>query len=101
LPDVESLVAMDLADGLAVELDRAALVGTSGQNNPVGVRYTSGIGTANPGTGTSVAYGDLIRFQTTVAANNALLPGFAYVTTPAVAGIFMGKSRFTNSDTPI
>lgn len=101
LPDVESLISMDLADGLAVELDRAALVGTSGSTNPVGVRFTTGIGTANPGTGSAVAYADLIKFQTTVAAANALLPGFTYITTPAVAGIYMGKSRFTNSDTPM
>lgn len=101
LPDVDSLISMDLADGLAIELDRAALVGTTGSTNPVGVRFTAGIGTANPGTGSAVAYADLIKFQTTVAAANALLPGFTYVTTPAVAGIFMGKSRFTNSDTPM
>lgn len=100
LPDVESMITMDLADGCAVELDRAALVGTSGSTNPVGVRFTTGIGTANPGTGTNVAYADLIKFQTTVAGNNALLPGFTYITTPAVAGVFMGKPRFTNSDTP-
>lgn len=100
LPDVESMITMDLADGCAVELDRAALVGTSGSTNPVGVRFTTGIGTANPGTGTNVSYADLIKFQTTVAASNALLPGFTYITTPTVAGIYMGKPRFTNSDTP-
>ncbi len=43
----------------------------------------------------------MIRFQTVVAGSNAFMPGFAYVTTPTVAGFLMAKSRFTNSDTPI
>jgi len=68
---------------------------------PTGISATSGIGTAAPATGTNIGYADMIRFQTTVAASNAMMPGFGYVTTPTIAGILMGKPRFTNSDTPI
>lgn len=100
-PDVETLVRQDLADGIAVKIDNAVIWGT-GANNPTGIRYTSGIGTANPTAGTAVVYADALRFQSTVAAANALAEGFTYLSTPAVAALLMGKPRFaTTGDTPI
>jgi HK97 family phage major capsid protein/HK97 family phage prohead protease len=101
-PDVETLVRQDLADGIAVKIDNAILWGT-GANNPTGIRYTSGIGTANPTAGTAVVYADALRFQSTVAAANAGGPdAFTYLATPAVAALLMGKPRFASQgDTPI
>lgn len=101
-PDAEALVSSDLAGALALGLDTAVLAGTSTDSSqPIGIRYTSGLGTANPTAGTAVAYADMIKFQTTVASSNALFDGFGYVCHPAIAGLLMGKPRFTNSDTPI
>jgi HK97 family phage major capsid protein len=101
-PDIENLVMSDLAGQIGVGLDLAILAGTSTDSTqPIGIRYTSGLGTANPTSGTAVTYADAIRFQSTVADSNALFTNFAYVARPAVAAIFMGKPRFTNSDTPI
>jgi HK97 family phage major capsid protein len=100
--DVENFIQQDLAKQIALAVDSAALAGTStNSTQPLGIRYTSGLGTANPTSGTAVTYADMIRFQSTVATSNALFEGFSYVTHPAVAGLLMGKSRFTNSDTPI
>lgn len=101
-PDIDALINNDLARSLAVGLDAAILAGTSTDSTvPLGIRFTSGIGTANPGTGSAVAYADMIKHQTTVAASNALMDNFAYFCHPAIAGVLMGKPRFTNSDTPI
>jgi HK97 family phage major capsid protein/HK97 family phage prohead protease len=101
-PDVEQLVNADLAALIALKVDAAVLAGTSTDSSvPLGIRYTSGLGTANPTSGTAVTYTDMIRFQSTVAAANALFDGFAYVCHPAIAAVVMGKPRFTNSDTPI
>jgi HK97 family phage major capsid protein len=99
-PEIEALITTDLADSIAVGLDAAVISGT-GANTPTGIRFQSGLGTANPTAGTNVAYADMIRFQSTVAGANAMFGSFAYLTTPTVAAILMGKSRFTNSDTPI
>ena len=100
--DVENFIQQDLAAQIALGLDTAALAGTStNSTQPLGIRYTTGLGTANPTSGTAVAYADMIRFQSTVASSNALFENFSYVCHPAVAGLLMGKSRFTNSDTPI
>jgi HK97 family phage major capsid protein/HK97 family phage prohead protease len=101
-PDIEMLVNADLAAAIALGLDTAVLAGTSTDSSqPLGIRYTSGLGTANPTSGTAVTYGDMIRFQSTVATSNAMFPAFGYVCHPTIAAILMGKPRFTNSDTPI
>ena len=101
-PDVENLINNDLAALVALKVDAAVLAGTSTDSSvPLGIRYTAGLGTANPTSGTAVAYGDMIKFQSTVAASNALFDGFSYVCHPAIAAVLMGKPRFTNSDTPI
>jgi HK97 family phage major capsid protein/HK97 family phage prohead protease len=97
----ESIVNADLAAVIGLAVDAAALSGPGTAGQPTGITATAGLGTANPTTGTNVGYADMIRFQTAVANANAMFPGFGYVTTPAVAGILMGKPRFTNSDTPI
>jgi len=100
--DVENLITSDLASLIALKVDAAVLAGTSTDSSvPLGIRFTSGLGTANPTAGTAVTYGDMIKVQSTVAAANALFDGFSYVTHPAIAAVLMGKPRFTNSDTPI
>jgi len=100
-PNAEGVVNADLARVIGLAVDAAAIAGPGTAGQPTGIISVSGVGTSNPSTGTAITYADMIRFQTTVAAANAFLPGFGYVTTPTVAGILMGKSRFTNSDTPI
>ena len=100
--DVENFINADLAALIALKVDAAVLAGTSTDSSvPLGIRYTSGLGTANPTAGTAVAYADMIRLQSTVAASNALFGGFGYVMHPGVSALLMGKPRFTNSDTPI
>lgn len=100
--DVENFINSDLAALIALKVDAAVLAGTSTDSSvPLGIRYTSGLGTANPTSGTDFTYKDAIRFQSTVAAANALFDGFGYVCHPAIAAVAMGKPRFTNSDTPV
>jgi HK97 family phage major capsid protein len=100
--DVERLINNDLAALIALKVDAAVLAGTSTDSSvPLGIRFTSGLGTANPGTATNVSYADMIKLQSTVAASNALFGNFSYVTHPSVAAVLMGKPRFANSDTPV
>lgn len=102
-PDVESLVNNDLASLIALKVDAAVLAGTSTDSSvPLGIRYTSGLGTANPTAGSAVNYADMIRYQSTVAASNAMFEGFAYVMHPSVAAVLMAKLRGgTTGDTMI
>jgi HK97 family phage major capsid protein len=95
-PDVEGLINSDLAALIALKVDAAVLAGTSTDSSvPLGIRYQTGLGTANPTSGTAVNYADLIRFQSTVASSNALFDQFTYVCHPAISALLMGK--FTNA----
>lgn len=97
-PSVDSLVNGDLAKGIALAVDLAAFHGTGAAGQPTGIANTSGIGSV---TGTSIAYGGMLEFQTDVAAANALAGNCAYVTTPAVAALLAQRARFSNTDTPL
>lgn len=94
----DQLVMNDLVAVLARAIDLAALEGTGASGQPAGISVTAGIGSV---TGTSLAYAGVIEFQSDVAAANALAPGCAYVTTPAVAALLKGRQRFTSTDTPL
>lgn len=97
-PAVDALVQNDLLRIAAIGIDKAALNGSGSSGEPTGVSATSGIGSV---TGTSLAYEDIVEFQTDVAASNALADGMAYVTTPAVAGLMKQRQRFSSTDTPL
>jgi len=96
-PAIDMLIMNDLARVLAIAVDLAALEG-NGSSAPVGIANTSGIGSV---TGTSLAYEDILEFQTDVAAANALAANCAYVTTPAVASLLAQRQKFSNTDTPL
>jgi len=97
-PSADSLVMNDLARVLAIAIDLAAFEGSGSAGQPLGITGAAGLGSVS---GTSMAWAQLVEFQTDVAASNALADKFAYVTTPAVAGLLMARSRFTNTDTPV
>lgn len=99
-PSAEQIVMNDLAAVVAQAVDNAAINGTGASGQPLGIVGTAGIGSV---TGTTLAYAGVLEFQTDVLAANALVnPGTAgYVTTPAVAALLAGRSRFTNTDTPL
>jgi HK97 family phage major capsid protein len=99
--NADAIINGDLAQVIGLAVDTAAISGPGTAGQPTGIMSTTGVGTSAPGTTTAISYADMIRFQTTVAGSNAFFPGFGYVTTPTVAGVLMGKPRFTNSDTPI
>jgi HK97 family phage major capsid protein len=96
-PGVEQIVTDDLAAVVARAIDLAGFEGT-GAPQPTGISGTAGIGSV---TGTSLAYAGVLEFQTDLAGANALVPGCAYVTTPAVAALLSARARFSNTDTPL
>jgi HK97 family phage major capsid protein len=99
-PSAEMIVMNDLAAVVALAVDSAAINGSGASGQPLGIVGTAGIGSV---TGTTLAYSGVLEFQTDVLAANALVnPASAgYVSTPAVAALLAGRSRFTNTDTPL
>jgi HK97 family phage major capsid protein len=99
-PSAEMIVMNDLGAVVALAVDSAAINGSGASGQPLGIVNTAGIGSV---TGTTLAYSGVLEFQTDVLAANALVnPASAgYVSTPAVAALLAGRSRFTNTDTPL
>ena len=97
-PSVEGIVTSDLAAVIAIAADLSVLNGSGAAGQPTGIIQTGGIGSV---TGTTLAYAGILEFQTDVAASNVIPSAGGYVTTPIVAGKLMGRSRFSNTDTPL
>jgi HK97 family phage major capsid protein/HK97 family phage prohead protease len=95
-PSVEALVTGDLAKVVGLAVDVAALRGSGASGEPLGIVNTGGIGSVS---GTTLGAAGIIEFQSDVAANNALAPGFGYVTTPAVAGLLMIRPELPTTGT--
>jgi HK97 family phage major capsid protein len=97
-PAAEGIVTDDLAQVVALAADLSVLSGSGASGQPTGLTTVSGTGSV---TGTSLAYAGILEFQTDVATSNVVPARGGYVTTPAVAGLLMARSRFANTDTPL
>ncbi len=85
--DVEAMVRRDLAQVLALEIDRVALHGTGSSNQPRGLAATSGIGSVAGGTnGAQPTWGNIIGLETQVATANADVNAMAYLTNAPIRG---------------
>lgn len=97
-PSAEALVMTDLARAVALAVDAAGLEGSGSGGQPTGIANTASIGSV---TGTTIAYAGILEFQTDVLAGNVRGGRKGYATTPTVAGLLAGRSRFSNTDTPL
>lgn len=85
-PDVESMIRQDLADMIAVEIDRAALNGSGASNQPMGILNASGINAAEYANGGSPSWANIINLETLLAEDNADTRGaLHYLTTPGLS----------------
>jgi HK97 family phage major capsid protein len=96
-PSAEAVVMNDLAAVLAVAMDLAAIAGTASGGQPQGIIGTAGVGSV---TGTSLAYDDLLEFQSDVLTSLALINPAAcgYLTTTAIAAALAFRQKFTGTD---
>ena len=96
----EAIVMLDLAAGIAVEVDRVVIGGQGASGEPVGILAASGVGAV---AGTSLGYAGLVECQNAVLNANALvnLDAVGYATTPDVASLLMQRQRVTGTDSPL
>lgn len=97
-PSIEGIVSADLARVVALDIDLKGLNGSGAAGQPTGIINTAGIGSV---TGTSLAYDDIVEFQTDVFAGNALSQSSGFVTTGAVAGLCKQRVKFTSTASPL
>ncbi len=80
-PAIEALVRADLAAGIAVEIDRAAIAGSGASGQPRGIINTAGIGSVAGGTnGAAPTYGNMVALEEAVSIANADMGNLSYLT---------------------
>lgn len=80
-PAIEALVRADLAAGIAVEIDRAAIAGSGASGQPRGIINTAGIGSVAGGTnGAAPTYANMVALEEAVAIANADMGNLSYLT---------------------
>jgi HK97 family phage major capsid protein/HK97 family phage prohead protease len=85
--DVEAFVRTDLAELLAVEIDRVAVNGAGAAGEPTGIINTTGIGSVAGGTnGLAPAWSHIVQLETEVAIDNADRGALAYLSNAKVRG---------------
>ncbi|MEO1222472.1 MAG: phage major capsid protein, partial [Pseudomonadota bacterium] len=93
--DAEAFVRRDIILQLALAIDLAALNGPGTGNQPRGILQTSGIGLLPPATnGAAPTWSDIVKLETEVASDNALLGNLAYLTNTKVRGKLKETEKF-------
>jgi HK97 family phage major capsid protein len=93
--DVENMIRNDFVRIMALEADRAALYGTGGANQPLGLLNTTGIGTQTiTGVGTFVEY---IGMETDLGAANADAGTLRYIVNATTRGGLKSVEKAANT----
>ena len=94
--DIETMVRNDIAQVIALEIDRVALYGTGSSNEPLGLHNTSGIGTESI-TSNNPTFAQVVNMESDVAAANALMGNLAYITGATIRGAMKVKTKDSGS----
>lgn len=69
--DVENMIRNDLAQVIALEIDRAALYGSGSSNQPTGLKNITGVNTVDLTSYAAPTYAEIVGMESAVAADNA------------------------------
>jgi HK97 family phage major capsid protein len=94
--DIESFVRRDLAQVIALAIDAAALYGTGSNNQPTGVKATSGVNTKDFAA-TTPTFAELVAMESELAADNADIGTMSYLFNPAQRGALKTTEKSSTS----
>lgn len=95
-PDIETLVRSDLAEGIALELDRVGLYGLGSANQPLGLKGTTGVQTTDLAAG-APTWAEIVGLESLVnAANAGDLGVMKYITNATGQGNLKTTPKATN-----
>ncbi|MGZ6477666.1 MAG: phage major capsid protein [Bdellovibrionales bacterium] len=96
-PDIESLIRSDLAESIALELDRVGLYGLGSSNQPLGLKGTTGVLTKDFAAG-APTWAEIVNLETQInSANAANLAVMKYITNGAGQGDLKTTAKSTNA----
>ena len=93
---IEALVRENLARDLALALDYAGFYGDGSSNSPVGIKSTSGIGSATFA-GANPTFAELVAMETAVSLQNADVDSMAYIANAAFRGYAKSTKKFADA----
>lgn len=94
--DIETMIRSDLATVLALEIDRAALYGLGNQNQPLGLKFVTGINTKDFAADTPT-YAEVIDMESLIAADNADIGSMVYIMNATMRGGLKSKDKGTDT----
>ena len=85
--DIEAFVRQDIAQSIALEIDRTVINGSGSSNQPTGILVASGTTTVSLGNnGAAPTWDALVQAETAVASINADIGSLGFMSTPQVRG---------------
>lgn len=96
--DIERLVRNDITVGVALAYERAALNGSGTGNEPLGLLNRPGVSVVANGTnGAALDWAKIVKMETEVDQDNALLNSLGYLTNSKVRGVLKSTEKFANT----
>ena len=95
--DVEALIRDDLAQALAVAIDKAGLEGTGASGQPTGILNTSGVNTVANFAAANPTFAEVVGLETAVAEDNALLGSLSYIMPASMYGALKTVEKASNT----
>lgn len=95
--DMEAFVREDLAQALALALDKAAFYGTGSSNQPKGIKNTTGINSVSFA-GANPTYAELVQMETEIGADNAAVDSMAYIVNARTKGHCKTTQKFSGTN---
>ena len=95
--DVESLIRDDLAQALAVAIDKAGLEGSGSSGQPTGILSTSGVNNVTNFAAATPTFQEVISLETALGEDNALMGSLAYIMPASMYGALKGAQKATST----
>jgi len=97
-PSIDQIVMSDLASVMAIEIDRAAIVGSGTGEEPTGILNTTGIGDVPLGTdGAALAWSDVVDVLSAIEAAN-VEGGLTFLANSLTKAALLKTEKFTGTN---
>lgn len=95
--DVEALIREDLAQALAIAIDKAGLEGTGSNGQPTGILNTSGVNSVTSFAGANPTFAEVVSLETALAEDNALMGNLGYIMPAGMYGALKTTEKATGT----
>lgn len=84
--DIENLIREDLAQAIAIAMDKAALEGTGSNGQPTGILNVTGVNQVTNFAAANPTFAEVVTLETAVSEDNALMGNLAYILPSSMYG---------------